>query len=139
MVILASFWLLTAACAIYGFMYGGSSGRWGVGLFVAGALLTGLATLRDRAWSSTVYPIMWIDIACLVGFLILALRSRHFWPLWFAAFQMVAVSAHLATIARPSFMPKAYAAFQTFWSIPMLLVMVRGIVLDRRATKRAGR
>jgi hypothetical protein len=138
-VILYSFWLLTAGCALYGVVRGGRSGRWAVTIFVSGALLTGLVTLRDPDWHDTVYPILWIDLACLLGFLIVALRSRHYWPLWFSAFHLVAVGVHLATIVRPNYMPKAYAALQTFWSIPMLLVMVRGIVLDRRVMKRRAR
>ena len=133
--IFLSFWALVLICCAYGAIFGGRSGQAGVAIFVGGALLTGVATLVDHEWMATVYPIFWIDVLCLIGFTMLALQSRHYWPLWFAAFHLVAVLVHLATILTPHFLPKAYVALQTFWAIPMLLVMVRGIYLDRNALK----
>jgi hypothetical protein len=133
--IFLTFWILVVVCCAYGAAFGGRSGRVGVLIFVSGALLTGVATLVDHEWLATVYPIFWIDVLCLIGFLMLALKSRHYWPMWFAGFHLVAVLVHLATIIKPHFLPKAYVALQTFWAVPMLIVMVIGIHRDRSAKK----
>ncbi|MBO9579670.1 MAG: hypothetical protein J7498_02120 [Sphingobium sp.] len=135
MVILLSFWILVVVCCAYGAAFGGRSGRIGVTIFASGALLTGFATLVDREWRATVYLVFWIDLLCLIGFLFLALRSRHYWPLWFAGLHLVAVLVHLVTIITPHFLPKAYVALQAFWAIPMLVIMVAGIRRDRQAMK----
>ncbi len=63
----------------------------------------------------------------------MALRSRSYWPLWMAAFHLISVTTHAATIAQPELRPIIYFALQSFWSLPLLLVMVAGIMLDRRA------
>jgi hypothetical protein len=74
-----------------------------------------------------------VDVTLLAGLLLIALRSSSYWPLWMVAFHLVSVTTHVATIAQPQLSPLIYFALQSFWSLPLLLVMVAGIRLDRRA------
>jgi hypothetical protein len=70
--------------------------------------------------------IMIVDAAVLVAFLVVALRSDRFWPLWAAAFQAVAIATHVAAVANPQVFWFAYALAQGFWAYPMLLAIVIG-------------
>jgi hypothetical protein len=60
------------------------------------------------------------------------MNSNRFWPIWALGFQTVAVATHLATIWVPDIVPKAYQALLSFWSIPILWVMVAGTRKDQK-------
>jgi len=124
--------LLFGSCA-YAWLAGGSEGRWIVTMIVLAALMSIPASYLDHGWSHTQLPVLGVDALLLAGLLAIALRSRSFWPLWMVAFHLLSVTTHLATIAKPELKPLLYFAMQSFWSLPLLLVMVAGIMLDRRA------
>lgn len=124
--------LLFASCA-YAWSAGGKEGRWTASTVVGAAVLSIPASLLDRGWSHTQLPVLGVDLLLLFALLAIALRSERFWPLWMAAFHMISVSTHVATIALPGLRPIIYFAMQSFWSLPLLLAMVVGILLDRRA------
>lgn len=93
----------------------------------------GYATIFiDRSWAGTMYPLLLIDCAGLVVFLWLALISDRFWPVWAAAYSLVSVLIHIATVWQPDVTPKIYQLMQQFWAIPMQLSMFGGIMIDRR-------
>jgi len=124
--------LLFGSCG-YAWVAGGREGRW-IGLMVlVAATLSVPASYLDHGWSHTQLPVLGIDLLLLAGLLAMALRSRSYWPLWMVAFHLISVTTHAATIAQPALRPIVYFALQSFWSLPLLLVMVSGIMLDRRA------
>ncbi|MFZ5746896.1 MAG: hypothetical protein ACOY45_04470 [Pseudomonadota bacterium] len=124
--------LLFSSCA-YACVAGGKDGRWASFLLILAAILSLPASYLDYAWVHTQLPVFLVDVALLVGLGVIAFRSHHFWPLWATAFHFISVSTHAATIIEPSFRPIIYFALQSFWSLPLLLVMVAGIMLDRQA------
>ena len=67
-----------------------------------------------------------IDCAVLGAFVLLALRSDRFWPLWVAGLQLTTSMAHLIRAADTRLIPQAYAAAERFWSYPILLIVVVG-------------
>jgi hypothetical protein len=124
--------LLFGSCA-YAWLAGGSEGRWIVAMIIAAAVLSVPASYLDYRWSQTQLPVLCVDLLLLVGLMAAALRSRSYWPLWMTAFHLISVTTHAATIAQPELKPIIYFALQSFWSLPLLLAMVGGIMLDRRA------
>ncbi|NJM50854.1 MAG: hypothetical protein HC843_08205 [Sphingomonadales bacterium] len=60
------------------------------------------------------------------------MRINRGWLIWCAGLQLAALITHFATVVAPDFSPVVYQALIEFWSIPILLVMVAGIMLDRR-------
>jgi len=60
----------------------------------------------------------------------LACNSGRYWPIWATGFQIVAVATHFASLWIPDIVPIAYQALLSFWSIPILGVMVAGTWLD---------
>ena len=67
-----------------------------------------------------------IDIAVLVAFGAVALRSERFWPLWIAGLQLTISISHLLKTIDADLVPRAYAAAAVFWSYPILLIILVG-------------
>ena len=124
--------LLLGSCA-YAWLAGGREARWITALIISAAVLSVPASYLDHGWSRTHLPVLGVDLLLLVGLIAMALRSKSYWPLWMAGFHLISVATHAATIAQPQLKPLIYFALQSFWSLPLLLVMVGGIMLDRRA------
>lgn len=119
-------------CVAYGSAAGGRTGRAGSAIFVVASLLTAAGGMLDPSWTSTSYAVLAVDGTCLLALAALAVNSNRFWPIWATGFQIVAVATHIATILVPDIVPKAYYAILSFWSIPILWVMVAGTRKDRR-------
>lgn len=123
-------------CAGYASVFGGNTGRIGSLIFMSAALLTALGTLWNPTWASTSYAVFAVDSGCLLALTALAMTSNRFWPIWAVGFQTVAVATHIATIWMPDLVPRAYQALLSFWSIPILWVMVSGTRKDRQYERR---
>jgi hypothetical protein len=117
---------LIAGCA-YALARGGSPERIGAGILIAGTMLSGLVASSARPGFLVMEAgILLVDTAMLVAFLVLALRSRRYWPLWMTALFAVQAAGHLAKLANPAMMPWAYAVAQGIWSYPIIAVLVIG-------------
>ncbi len=127
-----AFALALLLCVIYGSSAGGRTGKAGSAIFMLAAFMSAGAAMLNPEWSSTSYAVFAVDGLCLIALAVLAVRSNRFWPIWATGFQIVAVATHLATTWMPDIMPKAYQAILSFWSIPILWVMVAGTRKDRR-------
>jgi cytochrome bd-type quinol oxidase subunit 2 len=117
---------LTALAVTMGIalMHGGRDERTAAFAIMAAAILTPLSQSQDFA--SPEVGILAVD-AMLFGVLTaVALRSRSFWPMWAAGFQMGALAIHLAAAKMPSILPAAYAESLVIWSYPVLAVVALG-------------
>jgi hypothetical protein len=123
-------------CVGYASAFGGRTGRTGSFIFIAATILTALGTLWNPTWASTSYAVFAVDSGCLLALAALAMHSNRFWPIWAVGFQTIAVATHIATIWMPDIVPKAYQALLSFWSIPILWVMVAGTRKDRKYERR---
>lgn len=117
-------------CLAYAVRFGGRTGRAGALIFAGATLLTALGTLVKPDWAGTSYAVFAADTACLFALVLLACNSSRYWPIWATGFQIVAVATHIATLWIPDVVPAAYQALLSFWSIPILGVMVAGTWLD---------
>ena len=123
---------LLLVCCGYAAGAGGKDGRWIAAMLVFAMLLSIPAGSLRGAWHQLQLPVLGIDLLLLAGLLWVALRTRAYWPLWLTAFHLLSVTSHIATIAEPRIEPFVYFSVSTFWSLPGLLVMVAGIMRDRR-------
>lgn len=130
------FWLLALLSGGFVWLHGQAEGRRAIALFLVATLLTGAVQVLHTRWQQTHWPLMMVDTAYLIAAYVFALRSDRYWPLWIAAFQLLTVATHFATIIAPDYLPKIYSAIATFWVVPLLLSMVVGVYLDDRAQKR---
>lgn len=119
-------------CVVYASAAGGKTGISGSIIFIAATLITIAANRADPSWGDTAYGIFAVDVACMMALAVVAIKSNRFWPIWAVGFQICAVGTHIATLWMPDIVPRAYQALATFWSIPILWVMVAGTRQDRR-------
>ena len=125
-------------CLAYSATFGGRTGRAGAAIFASATLFTALGTLMQPDWAGTSYAVFAADLACLLALAFLACSSTRYWPVWATGFQVVAVATHIATFWIPDVVPAAYQALLSFWSMPILGVMVAGTRLDmRKASSKA--
>ena len=115
------------ACCGYAIFRGG---RWeyiGAAIMILGSLST-LAVARSfgSSWSSVEVGIFVIDTVALFALVQLAIKSDRFWPMWAAAFHLLAVSVHTAMMVAPEITPWAFGTGAVFWAYPMLLALAIG-------------
>jgi nicotinamide riboside transporter PnuC len=96
-------------------------------ILVAGVIATKLALtpVHERFATIEIY-VMLVDLAVLVGFVWVALRSERFWPLWIAGLQLTTVLGHLLKGIESDLFPRAYAAALYFWVYPILVILFVG-------------
>lgn len=121
------FRILLAVVAVYALLRGSRDERY-VGLIcVAGTFATQfvLSPLADR-YEGVEAPALFVDLAVFAGFLIIALRSSRFWPLWVAALQLTTILGHLMKGVESGLLPHAYGAALMFWSYPIIVILAVG-------------
>lgn len=77
-----------------------------------------------------------VDLVTLAAFVAMALRSERFWPLWTAAFQLVAVTTHAAYLADPRIVPRAYVLAQGLWAYPIWGSVLVGLLARQFSSRR---
>ncbi|BDD66876.1 hypothetical protein Sj15T_18970 [Sphingobium sp. TA15] len=130
--LLILYWIMTLCCCLYAACAGGPVGRIGAGLIVFKTIAGFYTSILDQSWGHTLYPVLSVDVICLVAFVILALQGDRHWPLWTSGCALAAVAVHMGSIAQIGIDPKIYHGLRSLWAFPMQLFMVRGIVLDIR-------
>lgn len=114
---------------------GGRDERLAALALIGGAVLTPLAQLRGFAGPE--FGIVLVDALLFAALAAIALRSRAFWPIWAAGFQLGALAVHLAAAKMPDMLPAAYAATLIIWSYPVVVAVAMGSWLEGRGS--AGR
>ena len=79
-----------------------------------------------------------IDLAAMIAFIVIALRSNRMYTLWIAALQLVAFNAHLAREMTQAMTPIAYAILYVAPSYFQLVVQGLGLWAHRRRVARYG-
>ena len=131
------YWSLVLLCCGHAALFGGRDGRWAAILFLVATALTIPAGRLGRAWGETELLVLGVDLMFLGSMYALMLSSRRYWPIWMVGFHLVAVVTHLSTMVTPEFTPRIYRAMGSFWAIPVLLSLLIGVEMDRRALSRA--
>lgn len=139
MVILQLYWVMVALCCLIAIVWGGKPGIWGAGIFTTKTVAGFFAALLDQTWRTITVPVLTVDILSFLAFTILALRCDRYWPLWASGCALGAVAIHLATLIETGVRPAVYHGLKGLMAIPMLLLMVRGIYLDRLQIQRSGK
>lgn len=67
-----------------------------------------------------------VDTLVLTAFIVIALLSDRFWPLWVAGLQLTISMSHLLKAIQPELLPMAYGIAERVWSYPTLLIIMAG-------------
>lgn len=112
--------------------------RLGIGVVFIGSLATlAVAVIEAQDWTATVYSVLFVDLTGLLAFGYIALRSDRFWPLWVTGMQLAQLTTHMAKMASPSIVPKAYENGLAVWSWLQILVIVLATWHLRQKVQRA--
>ena len=123
----ALYYSLLLAVVGYAFARGGRPEKWGAIIMLVGSIAGHLAwSSGPRRLVGLEVAELYVDLAALAAFFVLALTSRRNWTLWIAAFQLVGTLAHAARLMDPTMMPTGYAFLIVVWSYPMLLMIALG-------------
>lgn len=80
-----------------------------------------------------------IEVTALAVSLAVALLANRMYPLWFAAFQLIALLAHVARDIAQPIAPLAYLIMYIGPSYCQIILLAGGIWLHRRRVRRYGR
>jgi uncharacterized membrane protein (UPF0136 family) len=97
---------------------------------VAGGLLMSWAVtiaLRDRSWAGTQWSAFVADACLLVLLMAISMRTRRYWPLAAAAFQLLCVVTHVGRMIDPGVGGWAYATAQVIWSQLVFVALGVGV------------
>lgn len=111
-------------------------------IVAAVCLLASLATVAVQTPIPTRFSLVdsslvVVDELAFAGFVVAALISDRFWPLWVAGLQLTSVTSHLLRMLDTDILPRAYAAAERFWVYPIFLLIVVGTW--RQQQRREGR
>ena len=127
--------VLAMVCA-YAFFRGQADSRIAASICVVASLASMFvaAPLASR-FSRVESGIFIVDVAVLAGFIVIALRSDRFWPLWVAGLQLTTILAHLLKAVNYSLVPQIYAVAARFWVYPIFMIIVIGTWRSHRRTR----
>ncbi len=111
-----SYWLLLTGVAAYALWRGRGDER-------AAALVCVVATAASvlvnspltRRFAGVETGVLVVDLLTLAAFIAIALRTKRFWPLWVAGFQLTSTFAHVLKAVHFSLVPQVYAAAERLW------------------------
>ncbi|MDB5663273.1 MAG: hypothetical protein JWM38_1337 [Sphingomonas bacterium] len=122
---------LLGSCFYVG-RHGGRPEQLGIGIVAIGSLLTLAAAPFGAGWHASKLSLLALDLLILAAFVLIALRSGRFWPLWVTGFHLAAVATHVAMLVAPRQVLQAYAIAQGFWAYPMIGAIVFATARRRR-------
>ncbi len=133
----ASILFLVALAVVCGtaMWWGGQDERLAAFGIAAASFLSPIVTARNYAGPEV--GLVLIDVGLFVVLAWIALRSRAFWPMWTAGFQLCTLAGHLAAAKSRFMVPAAYAETLVIWSYAVMAALLVGTLLEGR--RRHGR
>lgn len=136
---LVVFNLLLFGCFFYALARGGAPEKAAATILLVGSLITPIfASNLSVRFTSVELWVLGVDVATLVGLLLVALYAERYWPLWVVALHIVGMAAHAVRQIDPTIMRWAYAFAIAFWSYPMLLLIIIGTWRHQQRLARYG-
>jgi len=118
--------LLALSCG-YAFYRGGRYERLVAAVCILGTVATvAVNSTFNRLYSHVEAGALAVDLAVLTAFVVVALQSDRFWPLWVAGLQLTTSVAHFLKALDPHLIPQAYGLAVRFWSYPILIILAVG-------------
>jgi hypothetical protein len=132
-----AFRLFLALVVLYALLRGSRDERHVALICLVGTVLTTLvlSPLAER-FATVERPVMLVDLAVLAGFIVVALRSERFWPLWVAGLQLTTIMGHVVKEVDLALLPRAYGAALNFWAYPIVLILAIGTWRTQRRLNR---
>jgi CBS domain containing-hemolysin-like protein len=122
------FWFTLLISVGSALRWGGKTERVGATAMLSAAALTSLlVSSASERFTSVETGVLIVDVTLLGALLWLTVTSPRFWPIWSAAFQLVAILTHLAAGLLPKSVAAGYSVLQGFWAYPAMFAMLLGV------------
>lgn len=108
---------------------GGTDERLAATAIVAATFLS--PVVRARGYAGLELGLVLVDTGLFLALVGIALRSRSFWPMWAAGFQLCGLAGHLAAAKSSAMVPAAYAETLAIWSYAVLATLLVGTLVER--------
>lgn len=121
------YWSILIVSCGYALIRGRTDERLAAGVCIAASLIS-VAVLSPMSVRYTTIEEgeMAVDSVVLAVFLLVALRSDRFWPLWITGLQLTTTLSHMLKAVDFKLLPAAYGAAERFWSYPILVIIAVG-------------
>ena len=121
------YWSILILSCGYAMFRGRADERMVAGVCIAASVIS-VAVLSPMSvrYSTIEEGEMAVDLVVLAVFLLVALRSDRFWPLWITGLQLTTTLAHMLKAVDFKLLPFAYGAAERFWSYPILVIIAVG-------------
>jgi hypothetical protein len=120
---------LVISC-FYALKAGGFDEKLAAGVLMLAVVATNIVS--DGQYTHTETGVLVVDVLLFFALLVLALRSDRFWPMWAAAFQLVATMVHVGSISQTGDFEWAYYVALTFWTFPVFIALLAGTWFEGR-------
>ena len=126
----ASLFFVCALVTVFGVAMwrGGADERVAAVGIAAAAILSPLVRVNDYSGPEPGLVIVDIGLFLLFGFI--AMRSKAFWPMWTAGFQLCTLAGHLAAAKSSAVVPAAYVETLVIWSYAVMLGLLVGTLAE---------
>ena len=122
-----SYWLVLACVTGYALLRGKSDEQIAAMICVVATISTVLVNSPlTRRFTGVEIGVLVVDLMTLAAFTAIALRTKRFWPLWVAGFQLTSTFAHALKAIHFDLIPQVYAAAERFWVYPIFLFIIIG-------------
>jgi hypothetical protein len=116
-----------AACALAA-VRGGRDERLGAAAIALASILSPM--VLSHGFAGPEVGVVLVDASLFAALGGIAMRSKSFWPMWAAGFQLCALAGHLAASESPTMLPAAYADTLAIWSYAVLAALALGTVVE---------
>ncbi len=113
---------------VYAVRRGGLPERWAAGMMVAAAIATfALPSIPRVSFFELEWQRVAIDLALLVGLLIIMSAADRFWPTYCAALQLVTVMTHGVRAYDPLVLAQVYWNLSSWLAYPVIAILAAGV------------
>jgi hypothetical protein len=130
------FFTVQLLVCLYALWRGGMPERLTAWMMALAAILTSILAYELRiSFSQVSVVIVLIDVALLIGLVLLALRADRFWPIWVAALQLLSIGIHVTRGLDPTILPMVYNRTLGKVAYPMMVLLVIGTFRHQRRAR----
>lgn len=132
------FWTVVASASAFVVSVGGREEKLVLGILVGAYVATMiLYRLGSADWLQPQIGIMISDSISAILLLVIALRSRRFWPLPIVAFQILPIATQFVTAFGQNLVSYALGVTQGAWSYLQMLILILASLRTRRRLQNA--
>jgi len=134
--IIIFYFLLLGSCG-YAIWRGGGPERITGWMTVGAALLT-VAAGHPTQYRHVELHVFLIDLALLIGLVIVALKADRLWPMVLAALHLESTAVHILKLFDAELMRATYAVMIVMWSYPIQILLVIATLRHQRRLAQFG-